>query len=779
MNHLALRACFFYLLTGVLWIWISDQFVLSLSSTIDVTHATLIQSTKGLTFIFLTSPLLYLLIKKPYQQLQASEQKLKALFEESPVPKLVYTKSSKQIIEANKAACAIYGYSREEFSQLPLQALFPKPALPLRRGNRESAPAIVKHKKKDGSLFYAQTHISTAPDKEGEACLLVTLDVHDRVVAEQKSKAAREKLIEREEFLRSLTDSQANYLTRIDSSGCYTYVNSRFCEKFGFTAEEIYGTHYKGTVIPEDWEKCEEAERLCGEKPGAIVSLEIRKKDKAGRISWTSWEFTGITNEEGEVDAIQGMGHDITSRKLAEQEAKNSKKTLDAVLDSIGEGFFSINKKGVLTKINKEFERITGIKSPDALGKPIIEAIPGLENSSFIAFVEEALKEGIHLSFEEYSSRLNIWLQVNIYPIQQGGVAGYLRNVSQKKKTELDAQQALKRYDMVAKATKDVAYDWDFETGKLNWNSGTLSSMKYQFEEVEDTLQWWEERLHPGDKVRIISDLHRAIKEGKESWSSEYRFLCGDNEYRYFQERGYILYNENQEPVRMVGIIQDIHKQKEAQKEITKLSLVAQKTQNSVIISDKEGCIEWVNEGFTRQTGYRPEEVIGKKPGSFLQGPLTDPETVQTIRKKLQHQEKFTAELINYRKNGSTYWVRIFISPIFNEEGELVQYIAIETDITERKQFIAKLERQNAQLKEIAWISSHEIRRPVASILGLLNLYDSQQPEAPFNQELIQHLRSTSKELDGVIHLIVNKTYEIEELKTSFTDENDGFHEMN
>lgn len=657
MNRVAFRISLLYMLTGAIWIWGSDQLVLRINPSLDIRYVTFLQSTKGFVYVFLTTGLLYLLVKKPYRRLQQSEQRYRKLFDESPAPKLVYEEGSSQILDANKAACSKYGYKKEEFPLLRLKALCPDTAhfkewLNSLQG-RNGSPTVAKHKKKDGTPFYVQAYTSATQDNGRATRLLTALDVHDKVIAEQKSEELSKNIMEREKFFRSLIDSQTNYLARIDKKGCYTFVNKRFCEKFGFTTEEIKGLHYQKTVMSEDWDTCREAEKLCKEKPGTIVSLEIREKDKAGDISWTSWEFIGITNEEGETATIQGVGHDVTAQKLAE------------------------------------------------------------------------LKE----------------------------------------------KQALERYNTIAKATKDVAYDRDFKTGKLSWNSAIFSSMKYQHHEVEETINWWEERLHPNDKSGVLQELHQAINEGKESWNSKYRFLCGNKEYRHFHERGYILYNENKEPVRMIGIIQDIHNEKEVRKEITKLSLVARKTQNSVIITNKEGHIEWVNEGFTRQTGYQLGEVIGKKPGSFLQGPLSDKETVQAVREKLQQREKFTAELINYRKDNSFYWVRMFISPIFNEEEELVQYIAMETDITERKQFIAKLERQNKQLREVAWISSHEIRRPVASILGLLSLYDSRRPEAPFNQEIIQHLGTTTKELDGVIHRIVNKTYEVEELETSYMEE--------
>ncbi len=129
----------------------------------------------------------------------------------------------------------------------------------------------------------------------------------------------------------------------------------------------------------------------------------------------------------------------------------------------------------------------------------------------------------------------------------------------------------------------------------------------------------------------------------------------------------------------------DISEKKMAEIEFEKLSLVADNTDNSVIITDKDGFIEFVNKGFTRLTGYTFEEVKGKKPGSFLQGKGTNQETVENIRKKLKERSSINEEILNYTKTGESYWVSLAISPILNEAGELENFISIQADITETK----------------------------------------------------------------------------------------------
>ncbi|MGQ9528429.1 MAG: PAS domain S-box protein [Chloroflexus sp.] len=127
------------------------------------------------------------------------------------------------------------------------------------------------------------------------------------------------------------------------------------------------------------------------------------------------------------------------------------------------------------------------------------------------------------------------------------------------------------------------------------------------------------------------------------------------------------------------------------------LSLVARHTDNAVIITDRNGRIEWVNEGFTRISGYTLDEVRGRKSGEFLQGPETDPATVARIRQALDNGESVKAEIINYTKQGRPYWLALDISPVYDDQHNLIRFIAIESDITQQKEMERML---RAALKE-------------------------------------------------------------------------------
>ena len=148
------------------------------------------------------------------------------------------------------------------------------------------------------------------------------------------------------------------------------------------------------------------------------------------------------------------------------------------------------------------------------------------------------------------------------------------------------------------------------------------------------------------------------------------------------------------------AFIKDYREKKKNEEELRKLSLVASKTDNTVIITDKHRQIEWVNDGFTRITGYSLDEVKGLNPGTFLQGEGTDKMALERMNEKLKLSTPFTEELLNYKKNKEPFWVSINITPILNDQGEITSYIAIENDITAKRQLQDNLEENQNRLIE-------------------------------------------------------------------------------
>ncbi len=139
-------------------------------------------------------------------------------------------------------------------------------------------------------------------------------------------------------------------------------------------------------------------------------------------------------------------------------------------------------------------------------------------------------------------------------------------------------------------------------------------------------------------------------------------------------------------PVRVVKTAMDITNEMERRREVRLLSLVANETDNSVIITDADERIEYVNPGFTKMTGYTYEEVKGKKPGEILQGKGTSAETKREIREKLNARQPFYNEILNYHKNGEPYWISLAINPVMGADGKVERFISIQANVTDTKE---------------------------------------------------------------------------------------------
>jgi len=333
--------------------------------------------------------------------------------------------------------------------------------------------------------------------------------------------------------------------------------------------------------------------------------------------------------------------------------------------------------------------------------------------------------------------------------------------VEKLKTNTTEISESKERYDIVAKATSDTIWDWNVKRNDFSWNKGIQGVYGYKKEEVGNNSKWWFDRIHPEDSIRMSVKLYSFLEQKTQKWQDEYRFKCRDGSYKYVLDRGFLLFDENGEPVRMIGAMQDITKRKEEEQRLKLLETVITNTKDAVLITDADISeleipkIVFVNEAFTIMSGFTYNDVVGKSPLLFY-GEKSNPAELDKLRFCIKSKVECEVEIISYKKDGQEYWVRFSMVPVFNSENEHTHWISIQSDITERKnqekekeQLINELTQNNKDLRQFSYITSHNLRAPLSNLIGLLKLID----EIPIE----------NKELELIVDGFVKSTYLLNE----------------
>ncbi len=242
------------------------------------------------------------------------------------------------------------------------------------------------------------------------------------------------------------------------------------------------------------------------------------------------------------------------------------------------------------------------------------------------------------------------------------------------------------RYNLVAKATNDMVWDWDLQhnlvfRNREGWLKVFGTSEGFEKEDSES----WMERVHPEDRERVAERINRIINDPSiDHFEITCRMKAAEG-FIYVIDRGFAIRNNAGKAVRLIGATQNINEQKLAEAELQKLSLIVRETRNIVILTDAEGNITWVNKAFEDITGYTMEEVLGKNPRIF-QGQGTSPVVKRYMRQKLKAVQPFECDVLNYTKQGKEYWIRMQCQPQFDDIGRLKGFFAVQTDITQQKE---------------------------------------------------------------------------------------------
>lgn len=220
----------------------------------------------------------------------------------------------------------------------------------------------------------------------------------------------------------------------------------------------------------------------------------------------------------------------------------------------------------------------------------------------------------------------------------------------------------------------------------------------------------------------------------------------------------------NGKVVKIIGSVIDINERKTQERALDELAMVARYSSSATVITDKNKHILWVNEAFMKMTGYSMGELVGKNPGKILQGRDSSAEVVKQMSDALYAGHGFYGELVNYGKNKKPYWVAINVNPVFNENGEIIKFIAIENDISHRKNSekelkIAKKNAEEASVAKEQFLATmtHEIRTPLNAVIGMSKILMDENPRQD-QMDLLRPLHYSAENLLTLINDILDFT---------------------
>ncbi|MDQ8204594.1 PAS domain S-box protein [Pelagicoccus sp. SDUM812003] len=201
------------------------------------------------------------------------------------------------------------------------------------------------------------------------------------------------------------------------------------------------------------------------------------------------------------------------------------------------------------------------------------------------------------------------------------------------------------------------------------------------------SLEDWIARIEDEDKARFRDSFEQLLSGKISSVNLIYRVRSLSGSIRYLSTIARRRTAESGERSRelVVGMHRDETEATNVIDDLKLFSYLAQKAQLSILVTDSHDCISWCNHAFTEVSGYELDEVFGKIPYTLLEGPATDQSATDYVRDRMRRGKAFHAELVQYKKNGAPYWVRVDGNPLVDENGQITRFILFQTDITETK----------------------------------------------------------------------------------------------
>src|ERR687894_139846 len=504
-------------------------------------------------------------------------------------------------------------------------------------------------------------------------------------------------------LLRTLIDALPEQVYVKDTEGCYVLNNLAHVRALGAASPEQIAGKSDVDFYPEELAERYRADELVVLDSGRpLIDKEEPSVDGEGDERWHSTTKVPLRNGDGEIVGLVGTTRDVTDQKEAQEALKESEERFRTAFEDSPIGVALVGLDGRRFRVNHALCEMLGHSEEELLSKEYLEHIHPDDREISSKHRHKTLEkgEGSYILERRYvhADGHTVWNLTSVSLIQdsQGNPSHLVclhQDITERKEVETKLRKSEARLAEAQRIARLGSWEWDVKTGEVSWSDETCRIYGFESQGFVPTLDQLMEMVHPDDRELVRKNIDAALYEG-ESYDFEHRIVRTDGEERVVHRQAEVVFDDEDEPLRMIGTVHDITERKQAEKAIEQLhhqnELILNSAGEGIYGLNRQGKTTFINPAAARLTGWDAEDLIGRHQHDVLHHTKPDgtpyPSQECPIYAALNDGgiHRVTDEVF-WRKDGTSFPVQYVSTPI-RERGEIVGAVVLFEDVTERKE---------------------------------------------------------------------------------------------